>query len=309
MNDARFSNLTLASTVHNNVAMSKAMIESFLKLVGTPREIVLVDDASRQPVKESDYGFPVRIVRNETAGGFCRASDRILREVRTDYALLVDADVLFRAGDFAGGLAAFCDEKKIAWCVFKQLDFNERPQGSFVTQMPPPWLFGLGNQATSFWERFALPATRPTIRGRLAPVAVAHSSCTMVNMAAFRAINGFDPWYWQCESDVDLSLRFGRGGYIVAADLGYIVCHEGAGGKTGGAKRTLDLYRARLRLYEHFNPSCRSYLRPLLWFRHLLETFYFFFSQHVLRKNSAAELSLRTTMLRTVFNGYDAPAK
>jgi GT2 family glycosyltransferase len=128
----------------------------------------------------------------------------------------------------------------------------------------------------------------------------------MVNMAAFRAIQGFDPWYWQCESDIDLSLRFGRGGYIVAVDLGYTVCHEGAGGKTGGAKRTLDLYRARLHLYEHFYPGCWSYLRPLLWCRHLLETFYFFVSKHLLGKGSDAGLSLRITMLRTVFNGYNA---
>jgi GT2 family glycosyltransferase len=307
MNDARFSNLTLATTVHNNLELSKAMIESFLKLVGIPREIVVVDDASRQPAQESDYGFPVRILRNETAAGFCKASDRVLREVHTDYALLVDADVIFGEGDFAGGFSAFCGERTAAWCVFKQIDLVGRPQGSFTTRIPPPWLFGLGNQATSLWERFAVPEAKPTIYGRIAKVAVAHSSCTMVNMAAFRAIHGFDPWYWQCESDIDLSLRFSQAGYIVGVDLGYTVCHEGAGGKTGGAKRVLDLYRARLHLYEHCNPSCRSYLRLLLWFRHLLEALYFFASKHLLGRDSTANLSLRITMLRTVFNAYNTP--
>jgi GT2 family glycosyltransferase len=303
--NAHFPNLTLASTVHNNVEMSKAMIESFLKWVGSPQEIVVVDDASRQPLKQADYDFSVRIVRNEAAAGFCNASDRVLREVRTDYALLVDADVLFREGDFAGGFAAFCEEKTTAWCVFKQIDAGGRPQGSFVTRMPPPWLFGLGNQATSFWERLAVPEAKPAICGRLARVSVAHSSCTMVNMSAFYTIRGFDPWYWQCESDVDLSLRFSRSGYGVAVDLGYTVCHEGAGGKTGGAKRILDLYRARLHMYENFDPGCRRYLRLLLWFRHLLETFYFVLAKNVLRSKSAADLSLRVTMLRTVFNGYN----
>ncbi len=304
MNNNHFSNLTLATTVHNNVEMSKAMISSFLNMVGMPLEIIVVDDASRQPITESDYGFRVRILRNEKGAGFCMASDRVLREVRTDYAILVDADVLFREGDFAGGFAAFCDGKSAAWCVFKQIDSVGSPQCSFATRLPPPWLFGIGNQATSVWERFAVPEAKPTICGRLAKVTVAHSSCTLVNMAAFRAIQGFDSWYWQCESDIDLSLRFIQHGYGVSVDLGYTVCHEGAGGKTGGAKRILDLYRARLHLYEHFHPNCKSYLRLLLWSRHLLELLYLFASKYLFGKGSTANLSLRLTMFRTVFNGY-----
>jgi N-acetylglucosaminyl-diphospho-decaprenol L-rhamnosyltransferase len=305
MKDASLFNLTIASTVHNNVDMSRKMLQSFLTLVGIPAEIVLVDDASFPLVKESDYGFPVRILRNDQAAGFCNASDRALREVRTDFALLVDADVLFLEGDFAGGLAAFCEEKTAAWCVFREIDSGGRPQSSFATRIPPALLFGLGNQATALWEHIAVPEARPTIRGRLAPVTVAHSSCTMVNMTAFRAIGGFDPWYWQCESDLDLSLRFTQRGYMVAADLGYTVCHEGAGGKTGGTKRTLDLYRARLHLYEKFHPTSRIYLRMLLWFRHLFETLYFIFSKRLLGRDCAAQQALRIVMLRTVFHGYN----
>lgn len=309
MNQVRFHNLTLASTVHNNAEMSKEMVDSFLQRVGVPAEVILVDDASLLPVKASDYDTSVRIIRSDTGLGFCGASDRALREVRTDFAVLVDADVIFLAGDFAGGYAAFCDDVNAAWCVFAQVNSAGLRTGSYFSRLPPAWLFGLGNQATALWMRFADAESASTTQGRLVRVGAAHSSSTLVRLAAFRQINGFDRWYWQCESDIDLSLRFIRHGYTVAIDPGYTVCHEGVGGKTGGPKRIIDLYRAKLHLYETFDPDCRSYLRWLLWCRHLLEALYFTLSKLGFDNGAGAKLSLRMTMLRTVFNGYAGETK
>lgn len=295
----RFEDLTLATTAHNNEQMSAAMLGSFETNLGTVAEIVVVDDGSAQPYRAPVLSSPVRVIRTEQAQGFCRASDDALRAVQTKYALLVDADVLFEPGDFAGGYREF-QKGNWAWVNFRQTNFQGRPQGAYEQPLMPPWVFAAGNQALKLWEKFQR-TPEPTPSARIVEVEAAHSSCTLVDMEAFRAAGGFDRWYWQCQSDIDLSLRLRKGGRRVGIDFGYCVKHEGAGGKTGGAGRVLDLYRSRVHLYEHFHPLSRFYLRPLLFVRHALELA--FFAPVALFKNEP-RFRTRVEMLKGVLKGY-----
>jgi hypothetical protein len=79
------------------------------------------------------------------------------------------------------------------------------------------------------------------------------------------------------------------------------VKHEGAGGKSGGAARVLDLYRSRVHLYENFYPVSRVYLRPLLFVRHLFELAWF--ALVALFKNEP-RLQTRIEMVKGVLKGY-----
>jgi GT2 family glycosyltransferase len=295
----RFDDLTIATTAHNNEQMSAGMLRSFEANLGTAAEIVVVDDVSAQPYRAPTLASPLRVIRTKQAHGFCRASDVALRAVRTRYALLVDADVLFEPGDFAGGYAEF-QKGNWAWVNFRQTNFQGLPQSAYEQPLMPPWIFAAGNQAFKIWEKFQRPP-EPTPDARIVEVEAAHSSCTLVNMAAFRAAGGFDPWYWQCQSDTDLSLRLRKTGQRVGIDFGYCVKHEGAGGKTGGAARVLDLYRSRVHLYEHFHPASRLYLRPLLLVRHALELAWF--APVALFKNKP-RFRTRVEMLKGVLKGY-----
>lgn len=293
MND--FDDLSIATTVHNNAVMSGAMLRSFAQHVGSVAEIIIVDDGSTPACAARSNE---RVLRNETPLGFCKASDIALRNVRTRYALLVDADVLFQPGDFAGGFHEF-RHGNWAWVNFRQRSFAGVPQNAFEQPLMPPWIFAAGNQAYSVWEKSHRPELSLQTGGRIAPVAAAHSSCTLVHMDQFRAIGGFDPWYAQCQSDIEISLRFRKQGYGVGVDLGYEVKHEGAGGRSGGDRRVLDLYRARLHLYEREYPRSRLYLRPLLFIRHLVEFLWFAATRNT------SKLELRRRMLRTVWSGYE----
>lgn len=295
----RFTDLTLATTAHNNEQTSGEMLRSFEANLGSIEEIVIVDDGSTQPYSAPDLSSPVRVIRTEQPHGFCHASDVSLGAVTTRYALLVDADVLFEPGDFAGGFAEF-QKGDWAWVNFRQTNFQGQPQGAFEQPLMPPWVFAAGNQALKLWEKFQ-HGPAPTPNSRIVEVEAAHSSCTLVNMEAFRAAGGFDRWYWQCQSDIDLSLRLRRVGHRVGIDFGYCVKHEGAGGKSGGAARVLDLYRSRVHLYEHFHPASRFYLRPLLFVRHALELAWF--ALVALFKNEP-RLRMRVEMLKGVLKGY-----
>jgi N-acetylglucosaminyl-diphospho-decaprenol L-rhamnosyltransferase len=294
-----FSDLTLATTTHNNFQMLASMLGSFETNLGTVDKIVIVDDGSSRPCPLPPVSSGVRLIRNELPHGFCQASDMALRAVRTKYALLVDADVLFEPGDLAGGYVEF-QKGNWAWVNFRQTNFQGQPQSGYDRRLMPPWVFAAGNQALRLWEKFQ-PRTVAASGQRIVEVEAVHSSCTLVNMEAFRAVDGFDRWYWQCQSDIDLSLRLRKAGRRVGVDLGYTVKHEGAGGKTGGISRVLDLYRSRLHLYENFYPASRYYLRPLLFVRHLFELGWF--ALVALFKNEP-RLPMRIEMVKGVLKGY-----
>jgi len=294
-----FTDLSIATTTHNNYQMLADMLGSFETNLGTVDKIVIVDDGSRRPCQLPPVSSGVRLIRNEQPHGFCQASDTALRAVRTKYALLVDADILFEPGDFSGGYTEF-QKGNWAWINFRQTNFRGEPQTGYEQPLMPPWIFAAGNQALRWWEKFQRPLVAPPGE-RIVEVEAAHSSCTLVNMEAFRAADGFDHWYWQCQSDIDLSLRLRKAGWRVGVDLGYGVKHEGAGGKSGGAPRVLDLYRSRLHLYENFYPTARIYLRPILFVRHLFELAWF--AMVALFKNEP-RLQTRIEMVKGVLKGY-----
>ena len=265
-----YSDLTLATTVHNNLERWMEMALSFEHEVGLPAEIVVIDDGSRTPVKIEGLRSPLRLLRNETPLGFCAAADQALTEVKTPFAILLDADITF-AGDFAAAFAAFKAVSKLAWSNFQQIAINGHRINPSEDVLPPAWVYALGNQVQGRWSERKGKTLKPAfVSGRIKSVTVAHSSSTLVRMKAFREIGGFDRRFWQCESDNDLCLRLLRAGWKIGVDQIYAVRHDGIGGRTGGKKRIYDLYRSRLMLYEIHRPSSRWYA-VLLALRHLLE--------------------------------------
>ena len=267
-----YPDLSVATTIHNNLDRWMEMALSFEQHVGTVAEFIVIDDGSTTAVKVTGLRSPLRLIRNETAKGFCAASDQALAEVATPYGFLIDADITFLAGDFAHAFAAFKSIPKLAWSNFKQIGSSGEVGSPSEDRLPPAWVYALGNQVQARWSRWKARTGRTKwLNGRIKAVAIAHSSSTLVLMKAFRDIGGFDHRFWQCESDNDVCLRLHRAGWRVGVDQIYILRHDGIGGRTGGPRRIYDLYRSRLMIYEIHRPSSRSYLRKLLGLRHLLE--------------------------------------
>jgi GT2 family glycosyltransferase len=267
-----FPELTIATTIHNNLERWLEMARSFEREAGLPAEIIAVDDGSLIPATITGLQSPLRPLRNDPARGFCAASDQALREVNTPYALLVDADITFLPGDFGAAFDAFKSLPQLAWSNFEQVNATGEAGSSGEQVVPPAWVYALGNQVTGRWLARRLRSYRPVmLNHRIESVPIAHSSSVFVRMDAFREIDGFDLRYRQCLSDNDLSRRLVDAGWQVGVDHGYTVRHDGIGGRTGGPGRTYDLYQGQLRFYETHEPDSRLYLRVLLALRHLLE--------------------------------------
>ncbi|MCE0499234.1 MAG: glycosyltransferase [Methylacidiphilales bacterium] len=268
-----YPDLTIASTIHNNLDRWMEMARSFEREAGgLPAEIIAVDDASTTPATITGLQSPLCLLRNDTARGFCAASDQALREVKTPFALLVDADITFLPGDFRVAFDSFKSLPKLAWSNFRQIAATGTPGSSCEDVIPPAWIYALGNQIAERWRDCQRRKLRPhPLNDRIESVLIAHSSSALVRMIALHEINGFDLRYWQCQSDNDLCMRLTRAGWLVGVDHLYTVRHDGIGGRTGGLSRIHDLYRGKLLFYETHDPNSRLYLRLLLALRHLLE--------------------------------------
>ncbi|HUB67506.1 MAG TPA: glycosyltransferase [Candidatus Methylacidiphilales bacterium] len=267
-----YPDLTIATTLHNNLDRWMEMASSFEREAGLPAEIVAVDDASAIPAVISGLQSPVRIFRNETARGFCAASDQALREVKTPFAFLLDADITFLPGDFRAAFDSFKSVPQLAWSNFQQISAAGTPGSSCENVIAPAWIYALGNQITGRWLNRAQRRLHPRpINDRIENVPIAHSSSALVRMNALREIDGFDLRYWQCQSDNDLCLRLTQAGWLAGVDRLYTVRHDGVGGRTGGLRRIYDLYRGKLLFYETHDHNSRLYLRLFLALRHLLE--------------------------------------
>ena len=272
MSQPDFPDLSLATTIHNNVERWMEMALSFEQHVGTVAEICVVDDGSTVPAQISGLRSPVRLMRHETPGGFCAASDEALNAVSTPFAFLLDADITFLPGDFRNAFAAFKSLPRLAWSNFQQIGASGTVGSPSEDRLPPAWVYGLGNQVQWRWSKWKAKTSKGEwLSGRIKGVAIAHSSSTLVRMQAFREMGGFDRRFWQCESDNDLCLRLRKAGWRIGVDQIYTLRHDGIGGRTGGKKRIYDLYRSRLMIYEIHRPASRSYLRKMLGLRHLAE--------------------------------------
>jgi GT2 family glycosyltransferase len=302
MNASGYTDLSLATTIHNNLERWMEMALSFEREVGLAAEIVVVDDGSQVPARIEGLRSPVRLLRNETPQGFCAASDRALGEIKTPFALLLDADITFLPGEFAAAFAAFKAVAKLAWSNFQQIGISGRAGSPSEDFLPPAWVYALGNKVQGRWSQRNARTLKPAfVSGRIKSVTIAHSSSALVRMQAFREVGGFDHRFWQCESDNDVCLRLLRAGWKIGVDQIYTVRHDGIGGRTGGKNRIYDLYRSRLMLYEIHQPASRHYLRPLLALRHLLEA-----AATLVRPRDGAHLdpSFRFRLATAALKGY-----
>ena len=298
-----YPDLTIATTIHNNLERWMEMAVSFEKEVGLPAKIVVVDDGSASPVAITGLRSQVHLLRNDKARGFCGASDQALREVTTPFALLLDADITFLPGDFRAAFTAFQAQPRLAWSNFQQVSAEGLPGCSAEEILPPAWIYALGNQVAQRRLRWRKKSWQTTVlNDRLDAVLVAHSSSALVRMEAFREIGGFDLRFWQCQSDNDVCLRLTQLGWKVGVDRIYTVRHDGIGGRTGGKKRVRDLYRGRLMLYEAHRPWSRLYLRPLLSLRHALEAIMACFRRE--RRDDHLSPGFRLKLALAALHGY-----
>ncbi len=124
-------------------------------------EVLVIDDGSTDGTAEiaTDYGEPVRVLRQENAGPSA-ARNHGIREARGDFVAFLDADDLWRPEKLAEQMPLFDAAGRVGlvYCRFQRIDAEGQPLPT------EPWPTPTGEVYYRMLERSYVPASTPVVR-------------------------------------------------------------------------------------------------------------------------------------------------
>lgn len=132
--------LTIGITTRNRPRAIVRCLRSLAALETFACEVVVFDDASEQPVASvvgsaAPSGLPIRVIRDERAVGNIAGRNRLMKESRTPYVLLLDDDaVVFDASAIDRALQVIAADRQVVAIAFAQGEPDGRP---WPMQMQP----------------------------------------------------------------------------------------------------------------------------------------------------------------------------
>ena len=199
--------------VHGQAALTRRCLEAlFARPSSVGAELIVVDDASRDPTPElrAGYGDRIRVVRRLANGGFAAACNEGAAEASGELLLFLNNDTIPQAG-WLDALVAYTDAHPDAAIVGSKLLFpNDTIQHAGVVICQD----GLPRHVYA-----GFPAEHPAV-SRSRRFQAVTAACMLVRREAFEEAGGFDAAYVNCLEDADLCLRLGALGH----EIHY--CHE-----------------------------------------------------------------------------------
>ena len=234
---------------HNNKSVAvvilnwngKIFLEKFLPSVLASTyehmQVVVADNASTDDsvafVKET---YPaITVIVNEENRGFAAGYNWALENVKSDYFVLLNSDVEVSPGWLQPMIALLESDKNIAACQPKILWQGDHKTleyagaaGGWIDSLGYPFARGrvfehceedrgqYDEAATCFWASGA-------------------ALCIRANL--YKEMNGFDPYFFAHQEEIDLCWRLQRAGYKIFAVPQSVVYHVGGGTLPTGSKR------------------------------------------------------------------------
>jgi N-acetylglucosaminyl-diphospho-decaprenol L-rhamnosyltransferase len=208
----------------------EGFIESLATATTAPVEVVLADNGSTDGAPERAAArYPhVRLLRTGGNVGYGAAANAGLADAAGRWALVANPDVRFEPGSVDELLAVAARWPRAA-TVGPAI---RTPEGELYPSARdlPALSTGIGH-ALLGWVWPANPWTTRYRRELETPrertAGWLSGSCFLIDLAAFRSVDGFDPGYFMYFEDVDLAERLGRRGWLHVYAPSAVVVHEG----------------------------------------------------------------------------------
>jgi len=261
------SRVTIVVVTHNSADVAAQCLDSIERHAQGASTIV-VDNASGDASVEIARARPlVRVIASAGNEGFSKANNRALREVATEFALVLNPDARLTATTIPELLAAALRSPRAA--AFGPLTEHEdgAPQVSF------------GPDLSLLAERrqrrlvTGVKAGKPeaiaqwrTLAAEERAVDWISGSCMLLRMSAARAVGFFDERYFLYEEDADLCLRLRRAGHDVRFVPSARVIHALGTSMAKSSDRAREAYDQSHRLYYrlHRNVFERAVLEAVI---------------------------------------------
>ncbi|WP_373530523.1 glycosyltransferase family 2 protein [Nostoc sp.] len=201
-------------------------------------EILVVDDASEQPIPEH-LPDNVRVVRNNHNCGYVASVNTGFLKLSEDVVILLDSDA-YPLTDLTESIShAFTANPKLGALGFQLVDQQHQPTGS--SQADPDAIGLLLGQRMEGLYQSRFNSTNPNNL-------VLYSCAMAVRRTAFEDVGGFDKGFDFLDADIDFSLGLRAAGWHVQIDPSLTVFHEGGGSFQATSTRVLRYHRNRWRL-------------------------------------------------------------
>lgn len=215
---------------YNGVGFLERFLPGVLKYSSDEAEVIVADNASTDnSVEFMKEHFPnVRLVVNESNGGFAKGYNDALAVIEADYYVLLNSDIEVKGKWISPVIDLMESDPGIGACQPKLLSWHE------------PNKFEYAGAAGGFLDKYGYPFCRGRIfmsleedKGQFdaAPSEIfwATGACLFVRADAFHKAGGFDNDFFAHMEEIDLCWRLKHLGYRIMYVPGSAVYHIGGG--------------------------------------------------------------------------------
>lgn len=233
-------------------------------------EVIVADNASTDDsIAFLQQQYPqVGIIRLPQNFGFAKGYNEALKQVKSDYYVLLNSDVEVTAGWLEPMVALLESDASIAACQPKLLAYHQRES------------FEYAGAAGGWIDKYGYPFAKGRVfevcepdhgqYDQTGPVFWASGAALFIRAAVYHEVKGFDEYFFAHQEEIDLCWRLQLAGYQVYSVPAAVVYHVGGGtlSRDNYRKTFLNFRNNRIMLSKNL-PFPHSWW--ILTFRNLLD--------------------------------------
>jgi len=216
----------------------KAWLEKFLPTLeeySQEATIFVADNASTDDsVDYVKINFPtVKTIINASNGGYAKGYNDVLKHIDSEYFVLINSDIEVTAGWLSPIIALMDNDKQIAACQPKILDYNNKNN------------FEYAGASGGFIDNLGYPFCRGRIfdsveedKGQYndaIEVFWATGACLFVRAVHYNEVGGLDEDFFAHQEEIDMCWRLKNKGYKIMVEPKSVVYHVGGGTLNAGS--------------------------------------------------------------------------
>lgn len=220
-------------------------LEKFLPSVNAStypnKQIVLIDNASTDDsIDFVQKNYPqVVIIKLPVNYGFAKGYNEGLKQVNTDYFILLNSDVEVEAGWIEPMVQLLESNKMIAACQPKLLQYNNKALFEYAGAAGG-WMDYLGYPFAK-GRIFDVCETDEGQYNDAVPVFWASGAALFIRASVYKEARGFDEYFFAHQEEIDLCWRLQWKGYLIYSCPASVVYHVGGGTLPKGNSRKVFL--------------------------------------------------------------------
>lgn len=228
-------------------------------------EIIIADNGSTDDsIDFMQANYPrLRLIKLTTNYGFAQGYNEALKQVVSDYYVLLNSDVEVTPGWLSPMVELLEQDKSIAACQSKLLNWNNKK------------LFEYAGGAGGWLDTYGYPFAKGRVFDKYEedqgqydtaePVFWASGASMFIRSAVFHEMKGFDGYFFAHQEEIDLCWRIQLAGYKVYSCPASVVYHVGGGTlpKGNSLKTFLNFRNNRIMLSKNLPLSKKLWVIPV----------------------------------------------